>query len=67
MAARARHDRGDRRIDPDAEAYGIGVSIQAVQPVARQPAPDLIRDARACADNRGTDPDQPPFAADKVH
>ena len=32
MTARARHDRGDRRIDPDADACGIGTSIHAVQP-----------------------------------
>ena len=31
MTARARPDRGDRRIDSDADACGIGASIQAVQ------------------------------------
>jgi len=77
MTARARHDRGDRWIDPDADACGVGASIQAVQHSAparpssprpaQQPAPGLIRGAWACADNRETDPNQLPFAADKVH
>jgi len=77
MTARARHDRGERWIDPDADACGVRASIQAVQHSAparpssprpaQQPAPGLIRGAWACADNRETDPNQLPFAADKVH
>ena len=34
MTARARHDCGDRRIYPDADACGIGASIQTVQALA---------------------------------
>src|SRR6266567_3126006 len=34
MTARARHDRGGRRIDLDADAWGIGASIPAVQLLA---------------------------------